>query len=293
METIYLNTSDGVKLNGIIYKTNNSKKIAISVHGMATNCIKKREEIIAEKLNSIQVDYVTFNNRGHDIINYSNREINGNKESFLSGTAYEVFNDCYYDIICTINYAISMGYEDIFLLGHSLGSTKVVYTYNKIIEKNKELKNRIKGIILLSLVDLPAVQKVYLGDKYKNVLEYAENLEKENNLESIMPNKSFIYPISVRVFLRYFRDNLDIDFAQYSNEKYSFDKLNNIEVPLFMRWGNIGELILQDAGDLCNLLKTKIHNKKLDIGYIDGANHSYNNKEDELAEQIKNFIQKI
>lgn len=293
METIYLKTSDGVKLNGIIYKSNNTKKIVISVHGMATSCIKKREEIIAEKLNSINIDYLTFNNRGHDIINYSSKEINGRIDNFLGGTAYEVIDDCVYDIESAIHYVLENNYEEIYLLGHSLGSTKVVYTYNKIKENNIELKNKIKGIILLSLIDLPFAQKIYLGDKYDKVLSYAEKLEKENKLEDIMPDKSFIYPISARVYLRYFRDNSDLDFAQYSNKAYNFEKLNNIDVPLFMRWGNNGELILQNAKELCVNLQKKINNKKLDIGYVEGANHNYTNKEIELAEQIKNFMQKI
>lgn len=293
MQTIYFDTSDGVKLNGIIYKSNNSKKVVISVHGMATNCIKKREELIADRLNSIGIDYLTFNNRGHDIINYSKREINGITESFLAGTAYEVFDDCYYDIEAAIEYSIESGYEEIYLLGHSLGSTKIVYTYNKIKNNNIELKNKIKGILLLSLIDLPFAQKIYLNDKFNRVLEYAEKLEKENEQETIMPDKSFLYPITARVFLRYLRDNEDINFAQYSNSKYDFKELNNIDEPLFMRWGNNGELILQEAKELSENLKGKINNKNLDIGYVDGANHNYANKEIELAEQIKKFMQKI
>lgn len=290
---IHFNTSDGVKLNGILFKNNVSKKIVISVHGMATNCIKKREEVIAEKLNDINIDYLVFNNRGHEIINYSTKVINNVSTDFLGGTAYEIFDDCYYDIDGAIKYALQNGYEKIYLLGHSLGSTKVVYFYNKIKkEKNNELLDKINGIILLSLVDLPFAQKVYSGEKYKEVLKYAETLEKQNKLEEIMPYKSFIYPISARVYLRYFRDNEDINFAQYSNLEYKYEYLNNIEIPLFMRWGNNKELIMQNAEDLSKELRLKINNKKSDINYIDGADHSYTNKEIELAEEIKKFMQK-
>ena len=60
-----------------------------------------------------------------------------------------------------------------------------------------------------------------------------------------------------------------------------------------MRWGNINELILQDAQKLCEFLKGKIKNNNLDINYIDGANHSYKGKEEELGEEIKNFLGKL
>ena len=41
------------------------------------------------------------------------------------------------------------------------------------------------------------------------------------------------------------------------------------------------------------MLKEKIHNKFLDIGFIDGANHSYSGKEEILANEIKKFIENI
>ena len=53
-----------------------------------------------------------------------------------------------------------------------------------------------------------------------------------------------------------------------------------------MRWGNNKELIKQNAKDLTNKLKSKLHNNKIDIDYIDEANHSYSGKEEILAEQI-------
>ena len=60
-----------------------------------------------------------------------------------------------------------------------------------------------------------------------------------------------------------------------------------------MRWGNNREMILQKADELCNMLKDKIKNENLDIGFIEGADHSYTQKEEILAEQIKNFLKQI
>ena len=108
-----------------------------------------------------------------------------------------------------------------------------------------------------------------------------------------MPEKSFIYPISVNTFLRYSIENKDINFAKYSDTNYEFEEINNIKVPLFMRWGNDKEMILQKANDLCENLKIKIKNKNCDIGFIEGANHNYFGKEKILAEQVKQFIKSI
>ena len=82
-----------------------------------------------------------------------------------------------------------------------------------------------------------------------------------------------------------------IDFAKYE-EDTKLKKLNNIDVPLFMRWGNVKEMIVQEAEELTHILNNQITNPNKDIDYIDGANHSYEGKEEILAEQILAFIKK-
>ena len=292
IETVFLKATDGVDLKGIIYKSQRkTQKILISIHGMATNCIKKRDEKIAEKINELNIDFLTFNNRGHDLTNYIKKENNEKEE--LAGTSYEEISECYEDILGSINYAIENNYNEIYLMGHSLGSTKTIYAYNKLLEENKEeILNKIKGIILLSLVDIPLALQIYLKNNFSAMITYAKNMKKEGMENTIMPEESFIHPISVKTFLRYAIDNKDIDFARFSDENYNYEKINNIKVPLFMRWGNDRELIIQKAEELSTMLKSKIKNKNLDIGVIEGANHSYIGKEEILANEIVKFINK-
>ncbi len=293
IKTSFFKATDGVDLKGIIYKSQvKTQKLLISIHGMATNCIKERDEKIAEKVNELNIDFLAFNNRGHDLTNYIKKE-NKDKEQ-LAGTSYEEILECYEDILGAINYATQNNYSEIYLMGHSLGCTKTIYTYNKLLEENQEeILNKIKGIILLSLVDIPLSIQIYLKDKFPVMVTYAKNMKKEGIENSLMPEESFIHPISVKTFLRYSIDNKDIDFARFSDEDYNYKKLNNIKVPLFMRWGNDRELIIQKADKLCDMLKEKINNKSLDIGFIDGANHSYTGKEEILANEIKEFIKNI
>lgn len=296
IKTVYFKATDNVDLNGILYSNNiNTNKIMISVHGMETNCIKKREDVIAEKLEKVGIDYLIFNNRGHDLMTYSRRIVDGKKEKFITGTAYEEISESYEDIKGAMEYVISLGYKEIWISGHSLGSTKVVYTYNKMIDKKEnELLSNIQGILLLSLIDLQTAQKIYLKERYEDLLKYAEKLKMENRKTELMPQGSFIHPISVKTYLRYFKDNKDIDIARYSDSQYTYPELNAIEKPLFMRWGNDRELILQKADELCEIVRNKIKgNREVDIDYIDGADHSYTNREEQLAEDILSFITKI
>lgn len=287
LERVYFNTEDEIELVGLLERpTNPTKRVVISVHGMQSNCLKRREDILSKEISNAGVAYFAFNNRGAELMTYT-RKTTGEKV-LNGGSVYEDVLDGYYDIKGAINKMLELGYTDIYLQGHSLGCTKIVYTYNKL--KNENNVKNIKGIMLLSLVDIPDCQKYDLGDKYAEMMEYAENKEKEGKLNNLMPIESFDHPICVRSYLRYFKYNKDIDFARFWDKDYNFKELNNIQIPLFLRWGNVHDLVLQNLSNLIEILKSKIQNEKLDIGYIDGADHGYTGKEETLAKEIISFI---
>lgn len=287
LERVYFNTEDEIELVGLLERPKNpTKRVVISVHGMQSNCLKRREDILSKEISNAGVAYFAFNNRGAELMTYT-RKTTGEK-ILNGGSVYENVLDGYYDIKGAINKMLELGYTDIYLQGHSLGCTKIVYTYNKL--KNENNVKNIKGIMLLSLVDIPDCQKYDLGDKYMKMMEYAENKEKEGKLNDLMPIESFDHPICVRSYLRYFKYNKDIDFARFWDKDYNFKELNNIQIPLFLRWGNVHDLVLQNLSNLIEILKSKIQNEKLDIGYIDGADHGYTGKEETLAKEIISFI---
>ena len=125
-----------IYLDGILNKCEtNSKKILIQIHGMTSNCFKNRDKTIAKKVNEIGIDVLNFNNRGSDVVRY----IKNDNVTLLAGMAYEKVEDCYYDVTGAIEFVLSLGYEEIYLQGHSLGSTKVVYTYNKLQKEEASL----------------------------------------------------------------------------------------------------------------------------------------------------------
>ena len=291
IEKIFFETEDKAELVGLLHKGEETKKVVISIHGMTSDCLKRRDDIIAKNMTKNNIDFFSFNNRGNNVIAYLTKEIGGIYAKQKAGTAYEDVQDSYYDIKSAISEMLKLGYEEIYLQGHSLGCTKIVYTYNKLKQKNEtKYLEAIKGIMLLSLIDIPKAQKVNLGDKYEWMLNYAIEKEKEGKQEELMPNESFIHPLSVRTYLRYFRDNEKIDFARYSDADYNYTELNNINIPLFMRWGTVFEMIEQPASELAELVNSKILNQKKDISYITGANHGYTDKEQEVAEQMLKFI---
>ena len=281
IEIVKFYASDGVCLNGFINKCQKkSDKILIEIHGMTSNCFKDRERIISKKVEEIGIDTLCFNTRGSDIARYVKYE---DGRVVLGGTAFEDVEESYFDIFGAIKFVTNLGYKEIFLQGHSLGATKVVYTYNKMKKENNECLNSIKGIILLSLVDIPGVVKENCNF---DIIQYAEEKEKKNELMDLMPEGFFIHPLSVKTFLRYAKYNKNIDFARYSKDDDEFEVLNSFEIPIFMRWGE-DEIIQKSAKEQVGFMRVKLRNPNHNLWYIEGANHSYKGKEDILAEEIK------
>lgn len=295
-EVVSFRATDGTKLNGLIYNYNDNKdKIIISTHGMGSNCFKDREKAIAKIIEGSNISILSYNNRGTEIVAKMKKMVNNETISYLAGCADEDVLEGYYDIKGAIEFVKELGYKRIYLQGHSLGSTKTVYTFNKLKNENYNSLELIKGVILLSLVDIPQViiDLYNMNEETVNYYkDFANNALKEGNEKLFMPEDAFVQPISVKEFERLCINNEETNFAKYHDKDYEYRELNNINVPLFMRWGNNGELISQNANELVQMLKSKIRNKEQDIFFIDGANHSFKNYEDTLAKQIINFINK-
>ena len=293
MQIINFLATDGIELTGILYNIpQKTQDVILSVHGMSSNCFKKREEVIAKKANENNIDYFCFNNRGSELAKYIRKNINGKREKLLGGTSYEDVLEGYEDIVGALLKLKELGYKNIYLQGHSLGCTKIVYTYNELKdEESFDILDNIKGVILLSLIDIPTATKVYLRDKLDTYINLAEEMKEKGKTLELMPKDAFIHPISAKTFLRYTKYNKEIDFASYGNDN-KLEKLNNIDVPLMLRWGNQNEMILQKADELVEIVSNVISNENKDINYIDGADHGYTDKREVLAEQILEFIKK-
>lgn len=284
IKKIRIVTEDGVELFGLLHlPKEDTKQVVIAVHGYSSNCFTKRDDIFAEELNKNNIAYFSFNNRGTEYCVKLRKSINNKEEVVLGGSAYEDILESHYDIKSAVDFIHSLGFEEIHLLGHSMGCTKIVYFYNKLKPTN------IKSISLLSMTDIVGIQHSFLKDKYQYYLDIAMQKLQNGEDNNFMPKESFIHPIGVKTYLRYFKDNAQLNFIQYDNN-YEFKALKDIDVPMCMRFGTVNETLAQPSQEIVELLKTKLADKRLDIGIIEGSNHSYAGKEEKVINKIINFI---
>lgn len=292
IEKVYFNSIDNLNLIGLLHTPKKkTETVLISVHGITSNCLKRRDDVLAQKCTDLGIAYFCFNNRGHEIIcNYGRIEDN---DMHFYGSGAENIYDSYFDIKGAMIEMQKRGYKKIILQGHSMGCTKVVYTYNEFLNNNETtMLESIIGVILLSMVDIPTALKQMLGKDYKKIISYFELLKKRGKGDRLVVLDASTPPVMPNTILQYAEDNKKIDFAKFGDNRTTFKELNNIKVPLFMRWGNINELIFQGADELSQKLNERIKNENKDISYIAGANHNYTGKEEELGDQIVEFIKK-
>lgn len=274
-------TEDGLKMYGLLHLPDtDTKRVVVFIHGMHSNCFKERDDVIAKKLSDMGIAYFSFNNRGAEcIIKLSDR---------LCGSVYEKGVDCTYDINAAIKAMEELNFNEIHLLGHSLGCSKILYWYNN------DKKHEVASIGLLSLTDLADKTRTVLGDeKYDGFIKMANELVSANKGKEIMPREAFTLPISAGSYLALFEKGSKMDFTNYADKNWDAKMLNSIREPIFMRYGTVYETIVQEAAEVVRIVKSKVSNDKLDVSFIEGADHSYHGKEEELASEYADFLAKM
>jgi len=300
IEKIYFNSTDDIQLFGLLHKSEknmdndniSNQKIILSVHGMTSNCFKKREDIFAQVFTNNGFDYFAFNNRGANIMEYFEKVKEGKLTARVEGgTANERFEECYCDIKGAIQMLIKRGYKEIILQGHSYGAAKSLYTYNKFKE-NAELDMliHIKSVILLSIVDVPRMCRTLLGEKYNDAIAEVKQMINENRGDQLIKREYFLHAMSAKNFLFFNQIGGIMDLVPFGAENPDLTFLNNIECPLLMIWGKERDLIMQKPEKLEKIITDNVKNPKLKVKFIADTGHNYRCKEKETAEEILDFL---
>lgn len=283
-ELVRINSMDGIEQQGILYIPNKTTyKVVIHVHGLNGNFYENRFlDVLAKSYTDKGYSFLTFNNRGKDFI----AELVKGDDSVVIGGSLERFKDCILDIEGVINWVKQKGYKEITLEGHSYGCNKVLYYYNK---KREECINKI---VLLAPCDIPTEVKKFLSDEEYNKAKLEStslvNAGKENELIdfSIMANGK----IAAGTYYNDFLPDGENDFIRYTkdiNEKN--EVLNNIDIPVLVIFGDGDECVLTQPIDKVKAYLNN-HIKNCNVKIINGANHSYSNKYEELGKIInENF----
>ncbi|KKR72460.1 hypothetical protein A3A55_01580 [Candidatus Roizmanbacteria bacterium RIFCSPLOWO2_01_FULL_40_14] len=291
MKSLYVWTQDGLRLQAMQYPSENKQVCILFIHGMSGNFMENYyADVVGNKLQENNIGFIYSHNRGYNHINdVATKEItkdNGNK-TIRIGAAYEKFEDSFFDIDGWMTKTIELGYKKIVLAGHSLGSNKVInYFYSKE-------SNHISGVILLSPPDMVANGKESgRSAVYEKQLKEAQKNVSEGNPKKLLSDKLWNwYNLSSETFLNMFVDRCPADNLPIMRNPEEFPELASINVPILSIMGEHDDIAVRTLQDDMDLIEkratgTKSFTKK----FIAGANHGYENRENELAEVILNWV---
>lgn len=288
-------TTDNLLLPGLLFEPKTStKKCLIDIHGTGGSSIlryQKKTKAFTKVLNEQNIAYFIFNNRGAGYFS----KIDGLKGSKIYGNAYELIKDCVHDIDGAITFLKDQGYTEISLIGFSTGANKIcLYNYYKPI-------NEIRSYILAAGGDDTGLYFNGWGEeKFLRLLEESRRKTENGHGQELIAELAQVGHIMSYQSL-FDTINPDGDYNVFpfyevlNTKKLSTKKLfreyASITRPTLVIYGDQDEHSYNQIPKIIDTLKDNTSTPdKFTFKLIEGADHGFHEREEELATTISVFL---
>jgi len=280
-------TSDDINLSGLVSRGSTDKTAYIFIHGFETDFYSHGfYHSISQKLSSQGNLCILAQTRGTGLYTeFIKRDGNG---SYI-GSLHEKIEEAHLDITAFAEYLVNAGYQKIGLIGHSLGTIKVI----RYLFEGK-YKNKINSLILLAPFDKNAWIQRKSQDKWKEYLKVAEQKIADGKGEEVVPLPDYEdYPVTYNTFVSWYNQSDLSCVWDFYRKDYDFPILRQINVPVktilgskddFMDYPEFG-VSPQSA-----LARIKELVKNSETVLLEGSDHVYRVFEDQLATEVANFV---
>ena len=201
MEIIKVNTPRGLELKGAMWGNNLMDTVVIMMSGICSNVFQNDLlPATGELLSANNIAYIAGQAMdAFSMIAYSDLK---NHKQVYTGVVFDDFNLVYEDVEAYVKYAKELGFKNIILAGHSLGSNKIINYLGTTSD------NYVDYFIVTAPVDLGYWWKVM--PNIDKCLELAKEFVAEGRGEEILP---YVFggfsPISAKTVLNFYNaDNL-------------------------------------------------------------------------------------
>jgi len=276
---IKVTTDDGKELYGWLSEpAQKSATIFINIHGTSSNfyCEDFLYPVVDE-LNNRGVTTLLTNNRGADGLNGWEK----------GGSAEEIFEECLLDLDSWIAFTISLGYEDIILSGHSLGTEKVVYYMN-----HGKLRGRVKKAVLLAPADSFGFEYLYMKKMGTDFVDEAKKLVTEAKGDSFISSRychAGVLPKTAESFLSFFAPDSELSKTlPFKSGKLPMYAKIDVPVLVIISDNQDDEYTIVPICEALDLMKSE--NPNTNTVMLSDTDHIFEGKELELAKEISEFI---
>ncbi len=280
-------TDDGLELFGLLYEPDaKSAKILVHVHGMAGNFYENPFlDFIAKTLTDQGIAFFTFNNRGCESFKDLTQKVGGKKKFVRIGNAYEKFEESVLDIKATIDAVSTLGFSEIHLSGHSLGSPKVVY----YVSETKD--PRINSVLLLSPSDMLGLVRAD-RERFERDIQEATTMSQNGKGGDLISLKVWDEcPVSADTYISLFGDNSKAGIFNFYNSSDRLEVLGKITQPLFAVMGRKDDALTVSIEETMErITKATKNSPHVETQILGDANHGYFGDEQGLADAILGWL---
>lgn len=300
--------TDGIGLPALFFEpVTKSTTAIVYLHGNGSgnvfSPVQKIQDYAAEFIHK-NISFFAFNNRGaqylQKIKRYGEPDMDGNRhvvEELKGGTAYELIEECIYDINGVVTFLKSRGYSRFVLMGESTGANKaVLYQY-------KEKNPSVIGLVLIGGGDDSGIYYRELGrDLFFRLLDLAKEKIASGKGSDFVPQKYLPFLLSWQSFCN--TVNPDGDYNIFPFEDY-FEDLNLGKKPLFKEYkaltlpilvlyGEEDEFCFGRVPEILTLLRSKTKNKtNSSFVSLPQSDHGLTGKTDIAATHISRWLEKL
>lgn len=279
MKEIIVSTKTGTSLGGVLFSKQNSKWLVIAITGVHGNfCSNPFYYNIGDTLASNNIDFLYAPTRDAYGQIESRNQLTKKKE--IIGSWNEDFNRGDDDVGAYINFAENAGYQHIILAGHSLGSNKVIHYLANTDDK------RVDKFILLSPANIKHLTSI-VSDDQKAVINgqvrigLGQKMLPFDLLGWLPCVADTAYQWLYSEILDNVHDKKDGDFSQVERiTKHGALFIGTLDC--FTK-GNPVKFLK----NINNHMESSEYNQ---LVFIKGTGHTYQAKEQELADKILNIV---
>lgn len=278
-----INTKDGLRLDGLLFAPEGEAKAAVlHLSGRAGNFYANGFlDAMARIYTDNGLALLSVNTRGHDHI--ADFRVGDTREIKRIGQAFEIFEECVLDIGAWVEFLKNRGYKKIVLQGHSQGAAKLVYFLGEApcLE--------IAAMVLMSPADAPGLLRKYQPESFARNLARAKEMIADGRGEELLPEKiRDWYYISAKTYANEMGGGRTDIFPIFANGDFS--RLENIKIPVLAFYGENEDILIYSAQKDLEIIAPHLKNKKSKTVIIEGADHTYFDKENEAAKLIAAWI---
>jgi pimeloyl-ACP methyl ester carboxylesterase len=275
-EIVYADTADGLTLEGVVIRPTTAPARPVPViwvHGLTGRFYAKSSILAGRDLAAAGYTFISGNNRGHD---FGARVMNKSGVAVLAGGGWERFDESPHDVDAWITLAVSLGFERVVILGHSLGALKVAY-YQALRQDP-----RVAGLVAAS----PPIQAARVDPEMKKL---AERMVAEGKGQDLLPwgsSRAGAGTHSAATYVNRVQTGLD-QYGLLTAEP----AIGKVRCPVLAFFGTV-----QDTGgweDHDMIRRNATSAERIDTAIIDGADHVYTGRESAVAQVLLGWLATI